>query len=84
MADTDDTTAWGLSRLGHAIDVYVDRQLGSQSQVIMGQAGYGIGADGALYQLGTTANGNTVATAAKPNVMLLALVGLGIYLLAKN
>jgi hypothetical protein len=84
MGDTDYTTAWGLARLGNAIDVYVDRQLGAQSQTVMGQTGYGIDASGNLYQLGQTASGATVTRPAQPNVMLLALIGLGIYMLAKS
>lgn len=84
MDQTTDNTAWALSRLGNAIDALVDRQLGTQSQQIIGQTGYGIDSNGNLYTLGTTSGGNTAAVAAKPNMMMILLLCAGVYLLAKN
>lgn len=77
--DQTDNTAWALSRLGNAIDAYVDRQIGTQSQTIIGQVGYGIDSNGQLYQLGTTSGGGTAAVPAKPNLMLILLVCIGVY-----
>jgi hypothetical protein len=78
MDDYDNTNgagAWFLSRLGNAIDVYVDRQLNSP-QVLQNGSGYGVDQNGNLYQVGkpTTVQGVTPVGGGSMNMLL--LVGL--------
>lgn len=43
--------AWALSRLGFAIDTYVDRQINGP-QALANSASYGVDQNGQLYQMG--------------------------------
>ncbi|NIA56184.1 hypothetical protein HAV22_21355 [Massilia sp. TW-1] len=69
--------AWFLSRLGQAIDVYVDRQINSP-QVIQSSAAYGVDPNtGALYHLGQPGVVQTVAPVqGGSNMGLLVVLGL--------
>jgi len=78
-----DMTAWGLSRLGNAIDRLVDREINSP-QRMNGQAGYGMDEYGNLYMQGQNAASYT-PTAPKPiNWPFLLLIGGGLYLLTQD
>jgi len=49
---SDNLGAWGLSRLGYAIDVFVDRKLNDPQVITDHSAAYGMDANGNLYQVG--------------------------------
>jgi len=49
---SDNATAWGLSRLGYAIDVFVDRKLNNPQLITDHSAAYGMDASGNLYEVG--------------------------------
>lgn len=86
MDDTQsqDGGAWVLSRLGYAIDAYVDRQLNNPQIIQDHSAAYGMDQNGNLYKVGqptTVQTVSPVAGAINPTLLLLAL---GLYLLAKR
>lgn len=75
-ASTADGGAWALSRLGFAIDSYVDRQI-NNPQNLAGNQQYGIDANGNVYQLGAASVYQTVAPArgaVNNNTLLLLLI----------
>lgn len=90
MADiyADDFGAWTLSRLGNAIDVYVDRTINNPQIVRDASQAYGVDANGNLYDLGqprgvaTTPIRATTALASNQNLLLLGM-GIVIYLMVK-
>jgi len=73
----DDVGAWGLSKLGAAIDAYVDRTINSPQIVQDASKAYGVDANGNLYDLGkprsiaTQPINATTATQANSNMLLL-------------
>lgn len=70
--------AWALSRLGSAIDSYVDREL-NKPTVIANSGGFGIDERGELYSLGQPARG-AVVTAGRPiNPTFLLLILAGVF-----
>lgn len=82
MDDTIDSTsnagdAWALARLGHAVDVLVDRQINSP-QVIQSSAAYGVDTNtGTLYKLGQPGVVQSVAPVSGGGQMgLLMVLGL--------
>lgn len=86
MDDTNATEAWGLARLGFAIDSYVDRQINSPQVLADHSAAYGMDSDGNLFKVGQPTNVQTmtpVAGASKITPMML-LIGLGLLYLASK
>lgn len=75
--------AWGLARLGNAIDRLVDREINS-AQRIQGQTGYGIDEYGNLYPQGQYATSYSPETPRPVNWPFLLLIGGGLYLLAQD
>jgi hypothetical protein len=70
-----DTGAWALSRLGYAIDTYVDRQLSNPQIIQDHSAAYGMDSNGNLYQVGQPTTVQTVKpVAGNSNGMLLLLI----------
>lgn len=80
-----DAGAWFLSRLGYAIDSYVDRTINRPQVVYDASQAYGVDENGNLYRLGQPANygynqtGGTVSVGGNP-LMLVLLVGGLLYL----
>jgi len=58
--NSNDPGAWALSRLGFAIDTYVDRQLNTPQVIAQSGAPYGIDQNGNLYQVGQPTTVQTV------------------------
>lgn len=75
--------AWALSRLGNAIDRFVDREINSP-QRMNGQAGYGMDEYGNLYMQGQNAASYSPQAPRPINWPFLLLVGGGLYLLTKD
>lgn len=58
--NSPDAGAWVLSRLGFAIDSYVDRQLNTPQVIAQSGAPYGIDNNGNLYKVGQPTTVQTV------------------------
>lgn len=71
----DGAGAWVLSKLGQAIDVYVDRQLNTP-QVIQQNSGYGVDQNGNLYQIGQPTTVQTVSPVPGGSMGFLLVIGL--------
>jgi hypothetical protein len=56
-----DAGAWALSRLGYAIDAYVDRQLNTPQVIYDSSAAYGIDGNGQMYKVGQPTTVQTVS-----------------------
>jgi hypothetical protein len=86
VEDTNQWSAWALSRVGNAIDAYVDRQILGPQYLNGGYQQYGQDAYGKLYPLGQPSG--QVIGQVQPNsqqispLMLLLIVG-AIFLVAK-
>jgi len=50
--DTSAWSAWALSRVGNAIDAYVDRQILGPQYLVGGSQQFGMDANGNVYPLG--------------------------------
>lgn len=78
----NDAGAWFLSRLGFAIDTYVDRTLNRPQVVYDAAQAYGVDENGNLYRLGQpagygyTPTGGTVSVGGNPLMLLLLIGGL--------
>lgn len=70
---------WLMSRLGYAIDAYVDREI-NKPTAIANSGAYGVGADGRMYMQGQPAQGAIVQPRQPVNTTLLLLVLAGVYL----
>ena len=81
MADTENQTleAWGLSRLGFAIDSYVDREV-NRSTRIADSGAYGIDDQGRIYTAGQPYGGAVVAQRQPISTPMLLLILAGVYL----
>lgn len=78
-------SAWALSRVGVAIDAYVDRAIRQPQYLSTGGQQYGVDDRGNLYPLGQT-NGQIVAnvqTKATISPVMLLLIGAVIIMAAK-
>lgn len=49
---SNNADSWALSRLGYAIDVFVDRRLNNPQVITDHSAAYGMDANGNLYEVG--------------------------------
>jgi hypothetical protein len=77
VAGTPDLGAWGLSRLGFAIDTWTDREINRPQKIAQSGAPYGIDQNGNLYEVGKPATVQTVSPVkggANPQMLLLVLV----------
>lgn len=59
--NSNDGGAWVLSRLGFAIDTYVDRQLNRPQAVYDASQAYGIDPNGQMYRVGQPTTVQTVS-----------------------
>lgn len=59
-SNSPDGGAWVLSRLGYAIDTYVDRQINGPQVIAQNSAPYGIDQNGNLYKVGQPTTVQTV------------------------
>ncbi len=75
--DPNAGTTWALSRLGFAIDTYVDRQINSPQRIDNPALQYGVDANGNLYQVGQPgslgANGTQTRQIGISPLLLLAI-----------
>ena len=80
---TDNGTAWALSRLGSAIDSFVDRSINAPQRIDNLGLQYGLDSNGNLYQLGQPGllGGASQKIGVSP---MLILVVLGVFLLVKH
>lgn len=84
MDENQDGGAWVLSRLGYAIDAYVDRQLSNPQIIQDHSAAYGMDSNGNLYRVGQPTTVQTVAPVAGTISPTLLLLALGVFLLVKR
>ncbi|MGB9107551.1 MAG: hypothetical protein WCC39_02580 [Telluria sp.] len=71
---TNDGGTWALSRLGFAIDAYVDRQLNNPQVITDHSAAYGMDSNGNLYKVGQPTTVQTVSPVQSNNSILMLLV----------
>lgn len=76
--NSPDGGAWVLSRLGFAIDTYVDRQINGPQVIAQTGAPYGIDQNGQLYKVGqpTTVQTVTPMSGAGGSGMLLLVLAI--------
>lgn len=82
--DTNSPDAWGLARLGFAIDTYVDRQINSPQVLQDHSAAYGMDQNGNLYKVGQPTQVQTLTPAQGGGRItpMMLLLGLGLLYLA--
>lgn len=69
-----DAGTWALSRLGYAIDAYVDRQLNTPQVITDHSAAYGMDSNGNLYKVGQPTTVQTVSPLAGGGSSLLLVI----------
>jgi hypothetical protein len=74
-----DLGAWGLARLGHAIDVSVDRVIRDPQQIYDPSQAYGMDANGNLYTMGQN-NSQMYRPQAPANPQTVLMLGIAVIL----
>ncbi len=81
MDEPNNYEAWGLARLGFAVDELVQREI-NKPTAIQNSGGYGVGEDGRMYMLGQPAQSASLPR--QPvNLPFLLLVLAAVYLATK-